>query len=94
MSKPEIAPLCDAPIGDLVEVVGLVGDRNARWRLMDLGLIAGTKVEVLRASPLGDPILYRFRGTTIALRRTDAAIVQVRRIAPAALTGSNSERGE
>lgn len=76
----EAALLSEMKVGDWAEVVGLTGERETRWRLMDLGLVAGTKVEVLRVSPLGDPVVYRFRGTTVALRKPDADLVQVRRL--------------
>lgn len=81
MVSSKATPLGAMLIGDWVEVVGLSGDSDARWRLMDLGLVAGTKVEVVRASPLGDPILYRFRGITMAIRKPDADVVLVRRLA-------------
>lgn len=55
----------------------LTGEQALRWRLVDLGLVPGTVVEVLRRSPLGDPTLYRFRGSMVALRQRDAATVLV-----------------
>jgi ferrous iron transport protein A len=74
------ARLSQVRIGEWAEVVGFEGDPETKWRLMDLGLVSGTRVEVLRASPLGDPVVYRFRGTTVALRRPDAEVVRVRRL--------------
>ena len=61
----------------LVEAVG--GESTMRRRLMDLGLIAGTRVTCLGKSPAGDPAAYLIRGTVIALRRADAAAVTARR---------------
>ena len=46
-------------------------------RLRDLGFLPGASVEALGKSPLGDPIAYLVRGTVIALRRRDAALVRV-----------------
>ena len=40
--------------------------------LIRLGLIPGTELCCLRRSPFGDPTIYRFRGTSAALRRSDA----------------------
>jgi Fe2+ transport system protein FeoA len=62
-------------------VVALDCRGPARRRLMDLGLLPGTDVEVTMASPLGDPTAYVVRGSTIALRRAQARTV---RIEPAA----------
>jgi ferrous iron transport protein A len=70
-------------VGELAQVVALVGDRETRYRLMDLGMVPGTRVEVLRSSPLGDPVVYRLRGTMVALRRPDAEVVQVQCLEPA-----------
>ena len=40
--------------------------------LIRLGLIPGTELRCIRRSPFGDPTIYRFRGTSAALRRSDA----------------------
>ena len=45
--------------------------------LTRLGLIPGTEIRCLRRSPLRDPAAYRFRGTVIALRRSDSARITV-----------------
>ena len=44
---------------------------------MDLGLIRGTAVEVIRAAPLGDPIEVKLRGFMLTLRRSDAEHITV-----------------
>jgi len=50
-----------------------------RHRLLDLGLVPGTEVEVIRRSPGGDPTAYRIRGAVIALRRDQVDLVRVER---------------
>jgi DtxR family transcriptional regulator, Mn-dependent transcriptional regulator len=40
-----------------------------RRRLMDLGIVPGTKIEAELESLTGDPVAYRVRGTTVALRK-------------------------
>jgi DtxR family Mn-dependent transcriptional regulator len=50
-----------------------------RRRLLDLGLIPGTEVEAELAAPSGDPVAYRIRGATIALRREQADRVHIER---------------
>ena len=49
-----------------------------RRRLMDLGILPGTKIEVEMVSPLGDPVAYRVRGAVIALRNQQAQGIEVR----------------
>lgn len=49
-----------------------------RRRLLDIGLIPGTEVVCLGASPLGDPRVYLVRGKMIAIRSRDAGSVVIR----------------
>lgn len=58
--------------GERGRIASLGGDPEATRRLMDLGLIRGTPVEVIRVAPLGDPIELRVRGFMLTLRRSEA----------------------
>lgn len=59
-------------------VVGKVGGaRSFRRRLMELGIIPGTRVEVLRVAPFGDPMELSARGCNLSIRATEAAEVEV-----------------
>lgn len=53
-----------------VTAVNLKG--SIRRRLMDMGLIEGTRVICLHISPAGDPVAYLIRGAVVALRKEDA----------------------
>lgn len=68
--------LQDGETGMIVRIDS-VGDSRLKNRLMTMGLIPGTRVEVLRSAPLGDPIAVRLRSYNLALRRDDAAQIQV-----------------
>jgi ferrous iron transport protein A len=46
-------------------------------RLLDLGFVPNTRIEVLKRAPLGDPMVYDLRGYRLCLRRTDADRVRV-----------------
>lgn len=50
-----------------------------RRRLMDLGILPGTKITNEMRSPSGDPTAYRIRGAVIALRHEQANYIYVRR---------------
>ena len=63
--------------GDQAVVSRLEGDPQDFERLMELGLIAGTPVKILKFAPLGDPIEILMRGYHLSLRRTEAAHVIV-----------------
>jgi Fe2+ transport system protein FeoA len=54
------------------------GEPVARRRLLEAGFVAGSRVRFLMATPFGDPLVFSLRGTSIALRRTDARHVRVR----------------
>ena len=65
--------------GERAKVIGLSpACRGAeRRRLLDLGFVAGTPVEIEITSPMGDPTGYRVRGTVIALRREQAGLIRI-----------------
>lgn len=49
-----------------------------RARLLEMGLLVGTPVELVRFAPLGDPVEIRVRGYNLSLRRHEAEQVMVR----------------
>lgn len=63
--------------GSFGKVRKLTAKGNDRRRMLDLGLIYGTKVEALRKSPSGDPVAYEIRGAVIALRSEEASKIFV-----------------
>ncbi|UCF28227.1 MAG: metal-dependent transcriptional regulator [Chloroflexota bacterium] len=48
-----------------------------RRRMMDLGILPGTIIDVEMTSPSGDPSAYKIRGALIALRKEQANLIQV-----------------
>ena len=57
-------------------------DAAVARRLEALGFIPGTRVEVGRRAPLGDPTVYRVRGSDIAVRRDTARLISVELLNP------------
>ncbi len=69
MGEFELAALCEGASG----IVRRVEARpDMAHRLMDLGVIPGTRVTCVAESPAGDPRAYLIRGAVIALRQADA----------------------
>jgi ferrous iron transport protein A len=64
--------LADLLPGSSGIVAELVSQGLERRRMMDMGLIPGTRVTVEMSSPLGDPVAYRVRGALVALRHEQA----------------------
>jgi Fe2+ transport system protein FeoA len=63
--------------GDEVKILELRGDEEATSRLMELGLLPGTQIKVVRFAPLGDPIEVVVRGYHLSLRRGEASGILV-----------------
>lgn len=67
----ELAP------GERGRVTAVAGEAESARRLMDLGLVRGTQVEVVRRAPLGDPIEVKLRGFMLTVRRAEAMHIEV-----------------
>ena len=67
--------------GEEARVVGIAPACRGvqRRRLLDLGIIPGTRIAALMKSAGGDPVAYEIRGATIALRNSQAQWIHVRR---------------
>lgn len=51
---------------------------NVKRRILDLGMIEGTKIKPVFKSPLGDPTAYEVRGTLISLREEESKKIKIR----------------
>ena len=65
------------PIGHSARICQLDTAGAQRRRMLDLGFVPGAAVTALQASPWGDPVAYGIRGAVIALRREDAAAIEI-----------------
>ena len=71
MRLSELAP------GISARVTGVEGEKDLRRRVLDMGLVPGTEVQVQRRAPLGDPVSVVFRGYELSLRLPEARSVRV-----------------
>jgi Fe2+ transport system protein FeoA len=58
-------------------VVKVGGKGLVKRRMLDMGLVKGAQVEVVRVAPLGDPIEFTVKGYSLSLRKSEAREVQV-----------------
>ena len=72
-----IKSLCELIPGDKGRIVKVRGSKIIHRRLRDMGLVAGSEIEVERKAPLGDPIEIKIKGYHLALRKEEAAGVGV-----------------
>ena len=76
MDNTKKIKLVNGEKGNVIKITSLNLDGVMRRRLLDLGFVAGALVEVVRKSPLGDPIAFRVSQTTIALRKEESSRIE------------------
>jgi ferrous iron transport protein A len=69
--------LAHLPRGGSGVVSNITGEPLLRRRLLEMGLTRGTRCELLRRAPLGDPIELRVRGYLLSLRAEQALCVRL-----------------
>jgi Fe2+ transport system protein FeoA len=69
-------------VGDRAVVRKVRSERHLALRLLEMGLVPGTEVELTRIAPLGDPVCLRLRDYTLSIRRAEAECVEVTPIPP------------
>jgi ferrous iron transport protein A len=60
------------PLGQSAVVEEVLTEGVMRRRLLDLGLVPGTRITAILESPLKDPVAYLVKGAVIALRKKEA----------------------
>lgn len=71
-------PLTSLGAGSLATITDVDAPPESRGRLLELGLVAGTAIELVRFAPLGDPLEIKVRGYHLTLRKHEAEHIQVR----------------
>lgn len=71
-------PLTSLPVGARATVAEINLPPASRPRLMEMGLLVGTPVELIRFAPLGDPVEIKVRGYHLTLRKHEAEQILVR----------------
>lgn len=68
--------LQDMTPGQTGIVTGYSGaDRAYRQKLLQMGLVKGTRFKLLRKAPMGDPLEIELRGFKLTLRKAEAAVL-------------------
>jgi ferrous iron transport protein A len=71
------ANLHNLRVGESGRVSALTAVGVQRRRLLDLGFVPGAVIKNERKSPFGDPIAFQVRGAIVALRKEEAALIQI-----------------
>ena len=72
--------LKDIKAGESCRVERLDGEGALRQHLLDMGVLPGTEMTVVKYAPMGDPIEVRLHGYELTLRLADAEQIQVSRV--------------
>jgi len=80
VAAPLGEPLSSLKPGEEGEIIAISRTMRPveRHRLLDLGVLPGTKVRAEFVSPMGDPVAYMIRGALIALRKDQADKIYIR----------------
>jgi Fe2+ transport system protein FeoA len=71
-------PLTSVALGVTATVAEIKLPPERRPRLMEMGLLVGTQVELVRFAPMGDPVEIKVRGYNLTLRKHEAEQIWVR----------------
>ncbi len=71
-------PLTSLALGSTAKVAEIKVPPADKARLMEMGLLVGTQVELVRFAPLGDPVEIKVRGYHLTLRKHEAELIFVR----------------
>ena len=77
MAAENTHSLTDLEIGIDARVVSVNGEGAVTRRLLEMGVIPGVTVSIVKKAPFGDPIEVRVRGYSLAMRRKEADAIEV-----------------
>lgn len=69
--------LAKLELGCTARVLAVAGADGLRLRLLEMGLVPGTAVTVIKRAPFGDPLELRLRGSHLSLRAAEATRIEV-----------------
>ena len=70
--------LKDLSVGSSAVITAVGGEGALRQHFLDMGMIPGAEVTVIKYAPLGDPVELSIHGYTLTLRLDDAAKIDIR----------------
>ena len=58
-------------------ITSILADGELGRRIRDMGLVPGTKIQIMGRAPLYDPVAVRAMGFTLTLRNNEADFIEV-----------------
>lgn len=69
--------LSEMSVGEAGKVTAIKGSGNIKYRLIDMGIVPGAAVTVIKYAPLGDPLEIKVKNFNLALRVSEAETIEV-----------------
>jgi Fe2+ transport system protein FeoA len=74
----QVKLLSELKRGERCRILKIGSGGGLRRRLLDMGLVPGSEIEMERVAPMGDPIEIKVKGYNLSLRKEEAASIQVK----------------
>lgn len=75
MSQKKV--LSDLKMHEKAKVSQIVGEGQLRRKLLDMGIVSGSEIEIVKLAPLGDPVGVKIKGYHLSLRKEEAKQILV-----------------
>jgi len=75
-----MVPLSELKPKERGTIVKVGGDGPVHRRILDMGVVPGTEIEVVKVAPLGDPMDLLIRGYHLSLRKEEAREIFVEKV--------------
>lgn len=69
--------LTELDFGKTATVVAVKEGERVTKRLMEMGIVPGVKIKVIKSAPFGDPLEIRLLGYNLAVRKNEAEVIEV-----------------
>ncbi len=70
--------LSELPFNTQAKIISV--DKKIISRVAAMGVIPGTEVKIIRASPLGDPLELEIKNYNLSLRKQECKLIEVEKI--------------
>ena len=74
--------LNELQIGQTARIIRVGGEGSLRQHFLDMGMIPGAEVTLIKYAPMGDPMELRVHGYELTLRVTDAKVIETSLLPP------------
>ncbi|HMT07354.1 MAG TPA: ferrous iron transport protein A [Pyrinomonadaceae bacterium] len=76
-NRKDTTILTELAVGSEARVTAVNGEGRVTNRLLEMGVVPGATVSVVKSAPFGDPIQVRVKGYSLAMRRSEAEMIEV-----------------